>query len=129
MFLVFNLTQSSGLKLVISFVMNLTLVSSSNSGVSISELSNSYTYFVDELGLVSLIFTLVLTFANYCFIFESHKDVGITTLFILLMLIGIIEILIIIFLYKKTNILMNMTPILAAKSKSYVKIAKDMGWL
>ena len=82
------------------------------------------------LGLVSLIFTLVLTFANYCFIFESHKDVGITTLFILLMiLIGIIEILIIIFLYKKTNILMNMTPILAAKSKSYVKIAKDMGWL
>lgn len=82
------------------------------------------------LGLVSLIFTLVLTFANYCFIFESHKDVGIKTLFILLMiLIGIIEILIIIFLYKKTNILMNMTPILAAKSKSYVKIAKDMGWL
>lgn len=82
------------------------------------------------LGLVSLIFTLVLTFANYCFIFECHKDVGIITLFILLMiLIGIIEILIIIFLYKKTNILMNMTPILAAKSKSYVKIAKDMGWL
>lgn len=80
------------------------------------------------LGLVSFIFTACVLFANYYFVCNFPEFSMDALIFIVLsVIIGILEVIMIIFLYKITSIVKNMTLIIDEKLERYWETARYMG--
>lgn len=79
------------------------------------------------LGLVSFVFSSCVLLANYNFIFTESTSDKVKTMFMAVsLLVEIVEIMMILFLYKKTSINRNMTLIVDGKLEKYLKLAIDM---